>query len=231
MHNLLTIENITLCLRKRSSLFGHTESTILSNITLPIVKGETLGIIGRNGCGKSTLLRVIAGIYTPDQGSIQKSNDISVSLLTLGAGFDPNLSGYDNALLSSMLMGFSKKKSLAKMADIIEFSELGESIHQPVRSYSTGMKARLGFSIGVQINPDILLIDEVLGVGDLGFREKAEQVLQAKINSEQTVVLVSHNLEVIQKLSNQVAWIDQGSLVMHNTPSLVIGKYIEFMQK
>ena len=173
MHALLELKNITLRLKTRTSLFAHTENTILSNITLPIEKGETLGVIGRNGCGKSTLLRVIAGIYTPDSGVIQKPDNISASLLTLGAGFDPNLSGHDNALISSMFMGFSKKDSLARIPAITEFSELGDHIHRPVKVYSAGMKARLGFSIGIQLNPDILLIDEVLGDGDISFRQKA----------------------------------------------------------
>ena len=225
MNNLLILDELSIYFKKRVSFFAYTKIVILSKISLSIVKGETLGIVGRNGCGKSTLLRVLAGIYLPDDGVIHKKAGITASLLTLGAGFDPNLSGRDNALLSSMLMGFSKKETLSIMPDIIEFSELGDYIDQPIKSYSTGMRARLGFSIGIQIVPDVLLIDEVLGVGDIHFRQKAEAAMKEKINSEQTVVLVSHDLGTLHNVSDRVLWIDQGKLIMIDTPDKVISQY------
>lgn len=181
----------------------------LKSINLDIYPGETLGILGRNGAGKSTLLKVISGIIKPDSGEII-NRGASVSLLALQAGFDPNLSGRDNAILSGILQGYSRREVESKLDEIHNFSELGDFFYEPVRTYSSGMRTRLGFSVSTTISPDVLLIDEVLSVGDKEFRKKAEQVIVRKIQSEQTVILVSHSEQQLSRLCDRQITINEG---------------------
>lgn len=196
----------------------------LKSISLDIYSGETLGILGRNGAGKSTLLRIISGVIRPDQGKIV-NHGASVSLLALQAGFDPNLSGRDNAILGGMLQGYSRREVEAQLDKIKEYSELGDFFFEPVRTYSTGMRTRLGFSITTIISPDVLLIDEVLGVGDQHFREKAERTMVAKIQSKQTVVLVTHSLPQIARLCDRAVLIDEGISYATGEPADVLKLY------
>jgi lipopolysaccharide transport system ATP-binding protein len=198
----------------------------LKSVTLDIYPGETLGILGRNGSGKSTLLRIISGVIRPDQGKII-NHSVSVSLLALQAGFDPDLSGRDNAILSGMLQGYSRREVLGRLDEIQEYSELGDFFFEPVRTYSTGMRARLGFSITNIISPDVLLVDEVLSVGDKHFKEKAERTMAAKIESEQTIVLVSHSHHQILRLCDRAVLIDQGISFASGEPHEVISVYEE----
>ena len=198
----------------------------LKSVTLDIYPGETLGILGRNGSGKSTLLRIISGVIRPDQGKII-NHSVSVSLLALQAGFDPDLSGRDNAILSGMLQGYSRREVLGRLDEIQEYSELGDFFFEPVRTYSTGMRARLGFSITTIISPDVLLVDEVLSVGDKHFKEKAERTMAAKIESEQTIVLVSHSHHQILRLCDRAVLIDQGISFASGEPHEVISVYEE----
>lgn len=225
---LLELENVSVRFRRRTAIFRTTSLYALSSISFPLFRGETLGIIGRNGCGKSTLLRILAGIYLPDSGNVNAPPGIKVSLLTLGAGFDNNLSGADNALIGCMLLGLTRREATNRIPQILEFAELQDFAYAPLKTYSTGMRARLGFSIGIQVAPDILLIDEVLGVGDLAFRQKAERVLMDEINSQQTVVFVSHNLEATRKLCDRVAWIERGELCYIGDPGTAIERYKDF---
>jgi lipopolysaccharide transport system ATP-binding protein len=148
-----------------------------------------------------------------------------MSLLSLQAGFDPELSGKNNAILSAMFLGFSKNQALEKLDNIIRFSELGQWIHEPIKTYSTGMRARLGFSVAIQMSPDLLLIDEVLGVGDQNFKEKSMQALKEKINSKMTIIFVSHSLNAIRALCNRVAWLDEGKLYKIGTTEKVTNCY------
>ncbi|WP_026377272.1 ABC transporter ATP-binding protein [Aestuariibacter salexigens] len=196
---------------QRQSFFRHKKHRVLSNITFNITKGETLGVLGRNGCGKSTLLKVLAGIIAPDQGNIEFFGN-SVSLLTLAAGFDNELSGRDNAIVSAMLLGNTKADAIAQLDEVNEFAELGGAFEEPVKTYSAGMRARLGFSIAVKMQADVLLIDEVLGVGDEGFKKKARSVILDRINSEQTVVLVSHSVDTMVNLCQRAIWLERGQL-------------------
>ncbi|WP_462159432.1 ABC transporter ATP-binding protein [Pseudoalteromonas sp. GB56] len=183
----------------------------LENINLDIYKGETLGIEGRNGSGKSTLLKLLAGIYEPAKGSIERFGN-HVSLQTLSAGFDVELSGEDNALIGAMLLGHSKKEAKIKRHEIQELSELGDKFFEPVKTYSAGMRARLGFATAITMNTDVLLIDEVLGVGDAKFREKAERIISQKASSDMTVVVVSHSAGLIKRLCNRVVVINEGKI-------------------
>ncbi len=196
----ISLKNITVRYKVRQSLFRKPKYyTALNNISLDIYRGETLGIVGRNGAGKSTLLRIIAGIITPDLGEVENMG-VTVSLLALQAGFDPELSGIDNAIISGMLMGYNRKQAAQMLPEIMKFSELGDFVYEPVKTYSSGMRSRLGFSVAVFLTPDVLLLDEVLSVGDKEFRKKAEEEMLRKINSDQTVLLVSHSEAQINKI-------------------------------
>lgn len=197
---------------------------VFSDLSFSVLRGETLGIVGRNGAGKSTLLRLLAGVLEPDKGKINHHQH-SVSLLSLNLGLDPQLSGIDNAILSALLLGIDKQQAKNNLEKIIGFSELGEAIYDPVKTYSSGMKTRLGFSIAIHLQPGVLLIDEVLGVGDLDFRIKSSNILNSKINSTQTVVLVSHNMQQIRELCDRVMWIEDGHLKGIGSTTQVLEDY------
>jgi lipopolysaccharide transport system ATP-binding protein len=186
--------------------------------------GETLAVIGRNGVGKSTLLRLLAGIIQPDRGEMI-SRGLRASLIPLQLGFVDYLTGRENIMLSGMLMGLRKKEVKAKMEEIIAFSELGEFIEQPINTYSSGMRARLGFSIAIQADPDILLLDEVFSVGDAEFNQKSTSVMREKIRSDKTVVLVSHNPATIRQLCQRAVWIEEGVSRLEGAASDVLDAY------
>ncbi len=206
---LISVKDVSLSYNVRSGMFAWSKFTPLNNISFDLRRGETTGVIGRNGVGKSTLLRLIAGIIEPDSGRIVNYG-ASVSLLALGVGFVPHLSGRQNAMLSGMLLGLRKKEIAERMDAIVEFSGLGKFIDQPLHTYSSGMRARLGFSVSIQVAPDVLLIDEVLGVGDQEFRAKSAVEMKRLISSDRTVVLVSHNLVTVKELCDNVVWIENG---------------------
>jgi len=200
----------------------------LRGISFSVRRGETLGVIGPNGSGKSTLLRVIGGIYLPDEGKVETKGRVSM-LLSLTAGVQPELSGRDNILLIGMLMGFPYKHICSHLEEIIEFSELGEFIEAPVKTYSSGMLARLGFAIAAHLECDILLIDEILGVGDEQFRAKSQAKIRELINQERTVILVSHNLKAIRQFSTSCLWLDKGTMRAYGDPDEVIASYENFL--
>jgi len=182
----------------------------LKDISFKVYHGETLGVLGRNGAGKSTLLRLLAGIISPDRGNITYMHGFRASLLSLQVGFSGHLTGRQNIVMSGMLLGVSRPKMLECTPEIIAFSGLGEFIDQPVRTYSSGMRARLGFAISYYANPDALLIDEVLGVGDADFKKKTSALMKERIKSDKTVVLVSHNKATIKKYCDRAVLIDNG---------------------
>jgi lipopolysaccharide transport system ATP-binding protein len=186
--------------------------------------GETVGVIGRNAAGKTTLLKVLAGIIAPDRGSVSRA-DINVSLLSLQVGFVPHLSGRENAILSGILLGLTKREAQRRLPDVIAFSELGDFIDEPISTYSAGMRARLGFSVAYYAAPDVLLIDESLAVGDTDFRAKSATAIRKIIRSNRTVVLVSHNLDTVHQLCNRVVWIEEGATVAVGDPATVIYDY------
>jgi lipopolysaccharide transport system ATP-binding protein len=218
------LKNASVIFEIRKGPFAHEHFPALSGINLDVIKGETLGVIGDNGSGKSTLLRLMAGIYQPDAGTIARTTS-QVSLLSLALGFDPKLSGFDNAILSSMLLGASRKEALGKLNQIIEFSELREFIHKQVRTYSSGMRARLGFSVALTMNTDVLLIDEALAVGDAGFKKKCEAAIMEKLSSSLTVVLVSHSTAQVKKLCDRVICLNHGRIAAEGKPTEVVAQY------
>ncbi len=228
---IITLQDVAVRYKRSGSLFRKkTYYEALKSINLDIYPGETLGILGRNGSGKSTLLRLISGILKPDAGKVINKG-VSVSLLSLQAGFDPNLSGQDNAILSGMLQGSSRREVQSKLDEIQAYSELGDFFFEPVRTYSTGMRARLGFSVTTIISPDVLLVDEVLSVGDQHFRKKAELTMIDKIQSQQTVVLVSHSHQQIARLCDRAVLIDEGISYASGEPHEILEIYEERLEK
>ena len=192
-------------------------------------KGEIMGIVGKNGSGKSTLLRAIAGIFSADSGSIELETD-SVSLLSIGVGFQKKLSGRENIILSGMLLGFSEQEVRDKMDEIIKFANLGKFIDMPVKTYSSGMYSKLAFSITAVLETDIMLIDEVLSVGDAKFKKKSYKKMQELIMDEnRTVVIVSHSTETLEKLCTSLLWLHEGEIKMQGDTKTVLDAYNEFM--
>jgi len=204
---IVRLDNVGVCFSQRAGLFKRREFWALEDISLNLFQGETLGVVGNNGAGKTTLLKVLSGILEPSIGTYTNPG-FRASMLTLQLGFLPNLTGRDNAVLSGMFLGLSRRMVLEKLDAIMEFSELGDFFDQPVRTYSAGMRARLGFSVALEASPDILLIDEVLGVGDADFRAKSTAALKSLIRSDRTVVLVSHNQATVRELCDRLVWIE-----------------------
>ena len=202
----------------------------VKNVSFKLEKGEILGLVGRNGSGKSTMLRAIAGIFSPNSGSVDLHGN-SISLLSIGVGFQKELSGRENILLSGMLLGFSEKEIEERMEEIIEFSELGTFIDRPVRTYSSGMYSKLAFSITAILETDIILIDEVLSVGDAKFRKKSYSKMKQLISDkDKTVVIVSHDRKTIADLCDKVLWINDGEVVQFGETKEVLEAYDEFMK-
>lgn len=200
-------------------------------VSFQVERGKILGIIGKNGSGKSTLLRSIAGIFSADSGAIDLHGN-SISLLSIGVGFQKKLSGYENIFLSGMLLGFSEQQIKEKLNDIIEFSELGKFINKPVSSYSSGMYSKLAFSITAILETDIMLIDEVLSVGDVKFKEKSYNKMKELISDDnRTVVIVSHSLGTLKELCDEVLWLHDGKIKQIGPSNEVIAAYEEFMKK
>jgi len=193
-------------------------------VTFAVERGETVGIIGRNGSGKSTLLRVIAGIYLPDEGKVSVDGEVS-TLFSLGTGFNQELSGRDNIYLDGIMIGLTKNQIDGIIGDIIEFAELGDFIDMPVRTYSTGMRSRLGFAIAMNSDKDIVLIDEIMAAGDAAFRQKADAEME-RIMGERTVLLVSHNMATIERFASRVIWFDRGVMAAMGEPKEVIEQYL-----
>lgn len=193
----------------RKGFFRRRRFWALNDVSFDLYPGESLGVVGRNGCGKSTLLKILAGITRPDKGSIS-GEPLSATLLALQLGFLAYLTGRENAMLSGMMLGLSRPQIAERIEAIAEFAELGDFFDEPIAEYSAGMRARLGFAVAFQLDPDILLIDEVLGVGDAQFREKSAAVMKEKIRSDKTVVLVSHNAETLLELCDRAVWLEDG---------------------
>lgn len=219
-------------IRRSIFKFKKSETEIfeaVKGITFNVPEGEIMGIVGKNGSGKSTLLRAIAGIFSADEGTINLNNH-SISLLSIGVGFQKKLSGRENIYLSGMLLGFTEQQVKAKVKEIIAFSELGPFIDKPVRTYSSGMYSKLAFSITVILETDIMLVDEVLSVGDAKFKKKSFKKMKSLISDKnRTVIIVSHNSETLKKLCNSIMWLHDGEIKMIGKTDEVLPVYDEFM--
>ena len=203
----------------------------VKGISFYVREGEILGIIGKNGSGKSTTLNALAGIFSPDSGSIDL-NGHSISLLSIGVGFIREMTGRENITLSGMLLGFTEEQVKAKEQEIIDFAEIGEFIDMPVRTYSSGMYSKLAFSITAILETDIMLIDEVLSVGDQKFKKKSYEKMKSLIsNKERTVVIVSHSLDTLKQLCDTVMWMHEGQIKRIGDPEEVLDEYVSFMEK
>lgn len=206
----------------------HEVRQVLKGVSFDIHKGETVGLIGRNGCGKSTMLKMLTGIYWPNAGELDIQGRVS-SLIELGAGFHPDMSGRDNIYTNASIFGLSKKEIDARLDDIITFSELEEFIDNPVRTYSSGMYMRLAFSVAINVDADVLLIDEILAVGDTNFQEKCFAKLRDLKAKGVTIVIVTHDSSTIQSFCDRAIWIEDGHIQFDGNSSTAIDKYLEYM--
>lgn len=227
---VLEIENITLTYpQSRLEKKKKMKPSKIGPINAEIFNSEIVGIIGRNGSGKSTLLRIMGGVFPPDEGEVRIRGTISL-LAGVGVGFNKNLTGLENTYLYASLMGWKKKQIEAKLDDIISFSELGHHFERPIKTYSSGMKARLGISVATAFRPDILLIDEVLGVGDASFRKKSEQRVRDMIEESGTVIIVSHSQNFMSELCDRIILMEKGKIVDIGAPSEMYMLYRKLLE-
>ena len=206
----------------------YNEFWALKNVSFTVEKGDRVGILGLNGAGKSTLLKVISGVFKPTEGHVDKHGKI-VPLLELGAGFDPQYTGKENIYLYGAMLGYTKKFIDSKYDEIVEFSELQKFMDVPVKNYSSGMKSRLGFAIATVVEPKILILDEVLSVGDAKFRKKSEKKIMSMFDSGVTVLFVSHSLEQVQRLCNKAMILEKGQLIAYGDIDPISEQYSEMI--
>ena len=222
--NHTSIRKTFLHKKKRNEVFE-----AVKHVSFSVQEGDILGVIGKNGSGKSTLLKSIAGVFSPNSGTIDLKGH-SVSLMSLGVGFKDLLSGRENIILSGMLLGFSEQEIAAKSKDIIDFAEIGDFIDRPVRTYSSGMYSKFAFSITAMLETDIMLVDEVLSVGDEQFKQKSLNKMKELItDKKRTVIIVSHSISTLQELCDQVLWLHDGEVRMHGKTDDVLKQYADYM--
>lgn len=207
----------------------YEEFCALKDVSFEVRRGEVMGIIGRNGAGKSTLLKVISGILKPSKGSVTLHGNV-VPMLELGSGFDFDLSGRENIFLNGAILGYSEEFLKNKFEEILEFSELKDFIDVPIRNYSSGMVMRLAFSVASLVNPEILIVDEILAVGDSAFQEKSKAKMMELMSGGTTVLFTSHSIYQIKEMCNRVMWLDHGSIVDIGDPCEICDKYEEFIK-
>ena len=214
-------EFVTTALRGK---LQYSTFTALEHVSFEVQRGETIGLIGRNGAGKSTLLKIISGIMKPTEGSVECRGNV-VPMLELGSGFDMDLSGRENVYLNGAILGYTKPFLDAKFQEILDFSELGDFINLPIRNYSSGMLARLAFSIAAVVKPEILIVDEILAVGDAQFQEKSKRRMMELMGGGTTVLLVSHDIEQVKELCQRVVWLEHGRVREIGEAKEVCGAY------
>ena len=214
-------EFVTTALRGK---LQYSTFTALEHVSFEVQKGETIGLIGRNGAGKSTLLKIISGIMKPTEGSVECRGNV-VPMLELGSGFDMDLSGRENVYLNGAILGYTKPFLDAKFQEILDFSELGDFINLPIRNYSSGMLARLAFSIAAVVKPEILIVDEILAVGDAQFQEKSKRRMMELMSGGTTVLLVSHDIEQVKELCRRAVWLEHGRVREIGDAKEVCGAY------
>lgn len=200
----------------------------LKNLNFDVKSGEVVGFVGSNGAGKSTLLKIVAGVMKPTKGTVNSYGNIC-PMIELGAGFDPDLTARENIYLNGAVMGYSEELLNRKFQEIVDFSELHDFLDVPVKNFSSGMVARLAFSVATIVEPEILIVDEILSVGDIAFQAKSEEKMLSMIRGGTTVLYVSHSIESIKKLCDRVVWIEHGEVQMIGKTATVIEKYLEFM--
>ncbi|MEM7219602.1 MAG: ABC transporter ATP-binding protein [Pseudomonadota bacterium] len=219
---LISLRDVSFAYGNR--LFSRGSPDVLARVSFDVLAGETLAVLGRNGAGKTTLLRLLAGIFAPDSGKIWRA-DVEISLLSLQVGFVEHLSGRQNARISAMMLGKSRSWVDQHIDEIADFAELGSVLDRPLKTYSAGMRARLGFSVGYLADPEVILIDEVLGVGDIEFQEKSSAAMKERLQSNKTVVLVTHQLDTVAELADRVVWIEGGEVRNQGAVGDIIAAY------
>lgn len=239
--NIIEIDNVSLRYNKPTEKVGtlkeffvrllkgklrYKEFWVLNDITVNVKKGESLALVGLNGSGKTTLLKTIAGILEPTKGEIRISGTIA-PLINLGAGFDFEATAKENIFLNGAILGYSKKQMQKKYDSIVEFSELQDFMNTPLKNFSSGMLSRLGFAIAVDVQPDILLVDEVLSVGDANFRQKCQKKIEEMLANGTTLVYVSHNMEEVTRLCKHALWLKDNRVHMYGLSEEVVAKYLE----
>ena len=210
-----------------SGRLKYEEFTVFEDVSFDVKKGEVVGIIGKNGAGKSTLLKIVSGVLKPTKGQVTSNVNI-VPMLELGAGFDPELTGRENIYLNGSILGYDEQFLQEQYQEIVDFSELGDFINMPIRNYSSGMMMRLAFSIATVVSPEILIVDEILAVGDEGFQNKSKERMLELMGGGTTVLFVSHSLEQIQEMCNRVVWLDEHKVRMVGEASQVCQAYREY---
>jgi lipopolysaccharide transport system ATP-binding protein len=221
---LLTFEHVGLAYRRALNPF-ESKNWVLKELNFEVYRGEVLGVIGRNGAGKSTLLRLLADIIAPNKGRIKRASSTRSQLLTLSLGFNDKLSGSDNTIMSLVTQGKTIREAKKLLKKVVDFAEIEHLMEHPVSTYSSGERSRLGFSIALQATPEILLLDEMLGVGDQNFKKKSTKALKERVDSDQTAVLVSHSAQTIREYCNRVLWIEDGEMKMLGDTESVINAY------
>ena len=229
-HRRVTFKEFMVKRLFRRSVNPYVTVNALDGFSLEIQSGERVGVIGHNGAGKSTLLKVLAGIYPPTSGTLQVDGQIS-SLFDIALGFEQEATGWENICYRGYLQGETPRTIRAKMQPIAEFSELGQFLDTPVRYYSAGMRLRLAFSIATAIEPEVLLVDEVLSVGDMAFTEKAAQRMREMMDKAQLIVMVSHDLEAVKRLCHRIVWMDHGRVRQVGRPAEVVEAYTEWVSQ
>lgn len=219
-----SIKEYLVALVKRK--LAYEEFHALNDVSFEIKKGEVVGIVGNNGAGKSTLLKVISGILRPTKGNVELGGNV-VPMLELGSGFDYDLTGRENVFLNGAILGYSESFLRSKYDEIVEFSELGEFIDIPVRNYSSGMVMRLAFSIASMVSPDILIVDEILAVGDAAFQEKSHNRMMELMSHGTTVLLVSHSIDQVRSLCDRVIWLDHGNVMAIGEANEICDRYTQ----
>ena len=215
--------------KRRKQKKKNSEFWALKNVEFDVRKGEVVGFVGSNGAGKSTLLKVVAGVMKPTKGKVKIGGNIC-PMIELGAGFDMDLTARENIYLNGAVLGYSKEFLDSKFDEIVAFSELQDFLDVPVRNFSSGMVARLAFSIATVVDPEILIVDEILSVGDINFQQKSEKKMRSMIGGGTTVLFVSHSIEQIKKLCDRVIWLEHGQVVKIGKPKEICSEYLEFMK-
>ena len=241
---MIEVNNVTMCFhmnadkmlslkefitRAATGRLQYLDFTALENISFKVKKGETLGLIGHNGAGKSTMLKLISGILKPTKGTVKTYGSI-VPMLELGSGFDMDLTGRENIFLNGAILGYTEEYLKEKYDEIVRFSELGDFIESPIRNYSSGMLARLAFSVASVVEPEILIVDEILAVGDADFQKKSRARMMDLMGGGTTVLFVSHNLQQIREMCNMVIWLEHGQIKMIGETKEVCDAYSIYQQ-
>ena len=239
MDSIITLDDVSMCFRMDANRTTNLKEWFvrwikrqhkyedfyaLKHVNLQVERGEVMGILGRNGSGKSTMLKVVSGIYKPTSGKAVAAGRVA-PMLELGSGFDQELSGRENVFLNGAILGFTEKYLQERYDEILAFSELGDFINMPLKTYSSGMMMRLAFSVATIIEPEILIVDEILGVGDAGFQRKSEERMKKLMSGGTTVLMVSHNMETIRELCDRVLWLDHGEIVELGPTQPVCDRY------